>query len=228
MKFSKMSGLLSGFADTFESEKRYAEGDKSSLMFAILFSCANRTPIPQWAQDALVKALLSGPIKSWDDVFGQPTEKGKQATALFERMTLLLPVFASTEVLHAQGRSLEPDLFDEIGQGLEISERAASRIYYAAAPVIQPLLDKVKEGLAKAHGEERVAAALSAALALFSVQKPGEALSDAVQLHEMRGSKTPDKDLEEFVAQRLKELLDRDPDKAADLSDFLKRLTKKP
>jgi hypothetical protein len=199
---AEILGQMSFIANDPETEKCYAAGDKGAIFVALLGSCFARTPIPQWAQEALIKATLARPT-SWDDIFGPLFEKGKQSGAFWDRMAMIAPVVANIELLATQGRSLEPDLFEQVGDQLGISERTASRIYYRAAPVMRNLLERLQKDLVARVGEEKAAENIAKAFEFFSTLEPGAANS---------------------YFFRIREILDN----GGDLSELLSGVTKTP
>jgi hypothetical protein len=66
----KMRDILSKILA--DAEEKYNAGDRRQLFTAIQMSALLSVPAPKWAEDALARAGLGGPLETWDDVFGRP------------------------------------------------------------------------------------------------------------------------------------------------------------
>ena len=101
-----------------------------------------KNPIPEWAQKTLIKAVARAntyQIKSWDEVFGRPLEKGKQLIAERRKLELMEPIFEPVRECHEAGQSITKDLFEFIGEEFGLSGTVASEIYYAKKDIINEL-----------------------------------------------------------------------------------------
>jgi hypothetical protein len=147
----KMRDILSKILA--DAEEKYNAGDRRQLFTAIQMSALLSVPAPKWAEDALARAGLGGPLETWDDVFGRPAGppdsagKRKRPETAFRHSMLSFPIYATVETMHSQGRNIEPDLFDEVGEKFGISGRTASGIYYDAIETARPIIDALKEGV---------------------------------------------------------------------------------
>ena len=92
-------------------------------------------PVPKWAQEALINAVAraeSFEIKSWDEVFGRPLEKGKQLAAKRRKSRLTKPIFERVRERHEAGEPIAKKLFESVGREFAVSSTVASEIYYEA------------------------------------------------------------------------------------------------
>ena len=92
-------------------------------------------PIPEWAQKALIKAVARAntyQIKSWDEVFGRPLEKGKQLAVERRKFGLMDQILERVQQRHEAGESIVKGLFETVGQEFGVSGTVASDIYYDA------------------------------------------------------------------------------------------------
>ena len=97
-------------------------------------------PIPEWAQKALINAVArvnSFQVKSWDEVFGRPLEKGKQLEAQRRKFELMEQIFQRVQERHEAGEFIVKGLFESVGQELGIGGTVASKIYYDAKDLVK-------------------------------------------------------------------------------------------
>jgi hypothetical protein len=207
------------FAD---AEKKYNDGDKSQLILTRWVSDFVGTATPQWAQNAFVRTVCEQPVESWDDVFEAPTEgKPKKRWATARRHAkLLVPIYANVQVLVAQDRAIEPDLFDEIGNKLGVSGRTASRVYYEGAPYFEPIMNLLRRGLTGVYGEKVATLTMRTLFVYLQDQTPEGAFNDGLKAMELLKSNRPSK-YEEMLELGAKGA-------APNLSEIIKSLTKTP
>jgi hypothetical protein len=221
------------FAD---AEKKYSSVDKQVLALVIQVSAVLGMPAPKWAQDALARARTGGPLETWDDVLGRPAgppdsmgKKQRPETA-FRRGMLSIPIYATVQMLHSQGRKIEPDLFDEVGEKFDISGRTASRIYYDIAETAKSIFILLQERFASVvekemgssvAGKEVVSLAMNATLSMMQRLSPKEFLDTAYKIREEWLSDSPIK------GEAGRDIMGPETSKAyAHLSEIRKKLTK--
>ena len=131
------AAMTSDDADRFleEGRRRYDNGETDELPYCLQFCIGNRLPIPDWLATAFMTAyekIISFEAASWDDVFGKHLRKGGRLARERQRWVLARPIFETVQERHAAGRSINKELFYEIGREFGVSGTVASEIYYLA------------------------------------------------------------------------------------------------
>jgi hypothetical protein len=111
--------------------RRFLDGDDFAMMKAIR-TCANHDLVmPQWLAQAYIErfdAVLNYQAKTWDEVFGSPTEEGKQLAALRKRRKLQPQIFSKVRALTDAGMSVEVAI-ETAGQALGVGRSLAWEYY---------------------------------------------------------------------------------------------------
>ena len=114
------------------ARQKLGEGDKAALLAAMHQCLLLNKPLPEWLRLAFVEAYQAATgfnIRSWDEVFAPPVEKGAHLEAKKEQAELRYPV-AFHVALRPRGQAIDKALFDAIGSALGISGTTASDVYY--------------------------------------------------------------------------------------------------
>jgi len=74
--------------------------------------------------------VLTYKVKSWDDVFGRPLEKGKRLKTERRNMEIASPIERRISDLHKAGKAIDKSLFAEVGKEFGVSGTIASELYY--------------------------------------------------------------------------------------------------
>lgn len=125
-------------------EAEYSAGDQSALMRMIVFSALSKLPIPNWAADVLTGAhgfAVWDEIGSWDEVFGKPNGKAfafkpgrrTKRRSVMQREARKYEVWNEILLASQEGRSIDDNLFDEIGRKLGVGGKTEVKRLYAAA-----------------------------------------------------------------------------------------------
>jgi hypothetical protein len=92
-------------------------------------------PIPEWAQKALINAVdrvNSFEVKSWDEVFGRPLEKGRHLRVERRKLAVHRQIFERVRERHKAGESITRGLFESVGREFGVKRTEAEKIYYVA------------------------------------------------------------------------------------------------
>ncbi len=114
------------------ARQKFEEGNKAVLLMALHQCLIMQKPVPEWLRLSFIEAYQSATafkIRSWDNVFGPPQEKGTHLEAWKEYAALRYPV-AFRVALREADETIAPDLFDKIGSELGIGKHKASDTYY--------------------------------------------------------------------------------------------------
>ena len=111
-------------------ERDFRAGDKASLFQAMVVCLTTELPFPiwKWAADAFIEACQSLP-DSWDDVFGPPVPKGKQASRVRRYKSLGPPLVFYARQLMADGAPNDEHLMKRVGKKFNVSGGTARRIF---------------------------------------------------------------------------------------------------
>lgn len=121
-------------ADLEQCARDYCAGDKTALAHTIAICAKHGVALPNWASDAYVtgyRNIANFHSKTWDSIFGTPVPKGKQLSALRKRRQKAFLIWNEIQYLHERGRSIDNDLFDEIGEKFGVGATVAKEYYYA-------------------------------------------------------------------------------------------------
>jgi hypothetical protein len=99
------------------------QGYQQALIYFINFCFQQGRGVPSWAQEmfsaAVVKAL-EFEIKSWDEAFGRPLEKGKQLDKERRKHRALSEVWRLVNERRLAGKPLDKALYEAVGKELGI------------------------------------------------------------------------------------------------------------
>jgi hypothetical protein len=110
--------------------KKFEDGDKSALLYAIYYCLLMQRPLPDGLRLAFLDAYESAArfeIRSWDDVFGRPVPKGTHLKTEKRKAELRSLVLERVREL---GEPIDRGLFDKIGEELGIPGSTIDDLYY--------------------------------------------------------------------------------------------------
>jgi hypothetical protein len=114
-------------------EAQYLEGDAEALLTALsLCTCLEDSPMPYWVADAVNQALTNYQkfeIKTLDEAFGI-TRKGVQMEKKRRKPDEENAVAGEAFRLKRHGTPISDELFEIIGEKLNMSASKVSRLYY--------------------------------------------------------------------------------------------------
>lgn len=97
--------------------------------------CANlHIPLPEWAARGFVtgyRNLINYNTDSWQSVLGRPIPKGLHLKAQRKRRTKAFAVWLRVNELHEAGRTIDDELFREVGKmpGIGIGATLVKQYY---------------------------------------------------------------------------------------------------
>jgi hypothetical protein len=115
-----------------ERQRQYQAGEKWALLDAADLCARTAMPMPQWlAQEFCDRYMVwyLFKMRSLDEAFGVE-RKGMRIEDKARRAMLMPRVSLRVVELHAQGVPVDPNLFDRVGEELEISGGLANSIFY--------------------------------------------------------------------------------------------------
>ena len=113
------------------------EGGESRALLSALYHCAMRDfPMPDWLSRAFLRAYREGihyKVRSWDDVFGSPSPKGKNLELARVRRTQIFEVYLCVRGIidREPNTAIDQGLFERVGKELGISWSTVKNLYYA-------------------------------------------------------------------------------------------------
>ena len=128
-------GLFANLRHRYEQK-----GDKRALLQAILYASMFGRRLPKWAADAFKAAyerVERGDAESWDDAFGRPHPAGKHLKSV--RLDFLqYELWGMVNYLHEhEGRPIDEELFEAIGQKFGLGKTTVNKRYYAAKRALE-------------------------------------------------------------------------------------------
>ena len=114
----------------------FEAGDRGALLEA-LGQCAEQDlPMPDWLARAYLRAYREGihyKVRSWDDVFGSPSPKGKNLELARVRRTQIFEVYTCVRGIldREPNTAIDQGLFERVGKELGISWSTVKNLYYA-------------------------------------------------------------------------------------------------
>ena len=132
----------------------FEAGDRGALLQALGECSLQDLPMPDWLARAYLRAYREGihyKVRSWDDVFGSPSPKGKNLELARVRRTQIVEVYICVRGIldREPSPAIDQGLFERVGKELGISWSTVKNLYYAkdsprAAklhPFVQALLE---------------------------------------------------------------------------------------
>lgn len=117
-----------------ELSEKYVGGDGFSIMQALRICANHDLSMPAWLASAYIEAfdkVLNFRAKSWDEVFGPATPKGKHLAAMRKERTFGRSVALEIHTRHTvHGESIDTALFESVGLKFNIGKTLASEYYY--------------------------------------------------------------------------------------------------
>jgi hypothetical protein len=105
------------------AREAFDQGNKDALLHFISFCFLQRRDVPEWAQEKFRDAVARAKdfeIKSWDEVFGRPLEKGAHLDARRRKHRVLAEVWKSVNKRRRAGDSLNKELYEAVGKELGV------------------------------------------------------------------------------------------------------------
>jgi hypothetical protein len=121
------------------AKQKFEEGNKAVLLMAMHQCLLMMKPLPKWLRLAFIEAYQSATafeIRSWDEVFGPPQEKGTHLESRKQHAKMRYPVAFHVHRLSASGRPIDKGMFEEIAEKLRkdgveaIKATTVEKIYY--------------------------------------------------------------------------------------------------
>ena len=118
------------------AKQKFEEGNKTVLLMAMHQCLLMKKPLPEWLRLAFIEAYQSASafeIRSWDQAFGPPQDKGAHLEVRKQHAELRLPIILHVEELKASGVGVDEGLFEKIAEELDIEGVSGSTvrtIYY--------------------------------------------------------------------------------------------------
>jgi hypothetical protein len=113
--------------------------------------------VPEWARKELFEAYFHNRPKSWDEVFGTPFPKDTKVASLQKLNLIKGKVFRRIKELHARGRPIGDELFEQVGKEFAVSAQPIrDSIYYdkglhAANALLEWALARRDDGIVSLH-----------------------------------------------------------------------------
>src|SRR5438105_3278667 len=125
-----------------EYRQRFERGDKAVLLAGIRFCLEQKIIAPEWIVDAWAKAhnsWASYKVKTFDEALGVGLRKGAHMHALKQRRLLKFAVWNAVENAHNRGRTIDNNLFAEVGKNMTppIGKTRAKEYYKAARAALK-------------------------------------------------------------------------------------------
>jgi hypothetical protein len=137
------------------------DGDKQALLWEAYLAADENRPLQPWAADAIRKLMLGvfgGRVEDWNKEFGTPLakkslkkgakSKGVYARTQQRRADTMVPLWRYGRELIANGRKVDDDFYNELGEKFGIKSADDVRKYYW-----QPMQRLMKELGAKFPAE---------------------------------------------------------------------------
>jgi hypothetical protein len=136
-------------------------GNKAAVLLAVYQCALMRKPLPEWLRAAFINAYESAArfeIRSWDEAFGPPQEKGAHLATRKQHAELRFDILWRVHELAASGQSIDEEMFekiaDELGdRGVGIAGGTVSDIYYDERT--QELREMIEPFLPKSNSEKK-------------------------------------------------------------------------
>jgi hypothetical protein len=103
-------------------KQKFEEGNKAFLLEAMHRCLLMRKPLPEWLRVAFIRAYESAAafeIRSWDEAFGPPQEKGTHLETRRQHAKLQFPVAFHVHRMRATGRPVDKGMFEDIAEELK-------------------------------------------------------------------------------------------------------------
>ena len=134
-----------------EYRLQFESGYADALIHALLLCAKNKIAMPDWVDWELHQAWYRFVNREAEDLgaaFRITWPKGKHKAAYLKKRRLKFGVYLRVKELHEQGQTIQPDLFQRVGEEFGIGKRSATEYYYIAkkelehAPIAaRPLLE---------------------------------------------------------------------------------------
>jgi hypothetical protein len=114
------------------ARQKFEAGNKTIILMAMHQCLLMDKRVPEWLRLAFIEAYQSATafnIRSWDEAFGPPQEKGTHLNTRKKYAELRYDI-AMGVALRPPGKIIDKELFEAIGRDLSISGTTASEIYY--------------------------------------------------------------------------------------------------
>jgi len=131
-----------GLQELKAARASYDSGDKLALLRAVSLCAQHSLVMPDWLAVqflARYRKVTRVRVGSWDEAFGRPFKKGTHISQARLRLEKRFLVHNRIRTLHADGRSINEDLFDEVATELGVSRTVCKELWAEA----QGLLDRI-------------------------------------------------------------------------------------
>ncbi|MCR6651805.1 MAG: hypothetical protein NVV73_10100 [Cellvibrionaceae bacterium] len=114
-------------------ERCYERGEKEAVLEAVRTCAKHGLPMPNWLATETINNLkkwANYEVKTLDEAFGVQRKKGIHINAERKKWRLEINVPIRVAAYQKEGRSVDQDLFDEVGKELGVSGSSARDAYY--------------------------------------------------------------------------------------------------
>jgi hypothetical protein len=117
-------------------KKRYEEGDKRALFFAVrkCVSCTEPVKAPPWVEQEISIAIgLIGEasVKGWEDIFARMYPKGTRVENAHEQICRAPHAWKTArKLITEEGYAVDQGLFDEVSKRMDLGARQVKEAYY--------------------------------------------------------------------------------------------------
>ncbi|WBQ11442.1 hypothetical protein L2D01_06580 [Hyphomonadaceae bacterium ML37] len=124
--------------------EQWQNGDGKALLYAVRDALAWNRPVPDWAREAFITSVddvVQERVRSWDQAFGAPFEKGKHLKE--GRTHDEIACYLTGQRILSEDKKMKTDkgLFEAIAEFLNVSPSYAERRYYDGKRRLEPYLN---------------------------------------------------------------------------------------
>jgi hypothetical protein len=119
---------------------KFNSGENSALLDAIFICARGIIPLPDWVADNYVeryKKILKFEVRTLDDAFGSPLDKGANLNALNKKKNIALNIWSSVLIAAESGTAIDDELFEEVGKKYNVGKTLAKE-YYGELKALYP------------------------------------------------------------------------------------------
>jgi hypothetical protein len=177
-----------------ELGREFASGNKNALISAMYMCVKYGHPFPSWAVAAFIEAYerveFNFEHRSWDEVFGRPSSKGRKLQAIKQRDQIAWEVYRRVRDLRAR-RPKPRDIFETVGCEFKISTATAKRYFDDCAAWRDYAIDRLQlEKFAEARKHVLQWAAELRSIESLAIELGNPTLSDAAVAAAVAGEET--------------------------------------
>ena len=114
-------------------KQRHERGEKEVILRCLSWCFSNDVPPPAWLRQAFCAAQRKGrayEIKTWDDAFGRVAPKGKQISAMAERLKVRKSIYDLAQQMHTSDPKKHPldrGLFETVAVKLKLKPKRKTK-----------------------------------------------------------------------------------------------------